>query len=202
VPMLMRGREPVATPAAAPTPAPVAAPAAPPPAATPPPAAAAPPAPPPAPAAPVITAGEQQLWDKAVEAKTRQGFQSYLLSYPNGAYAQRARDTLLTCRQETREVWKPGPAIANQMVRGVGDTASGMTQAQACAKAKSDIQSQAKLMCETIVTNGGFRNAKWTVTDTDCQCKAANPRVTVCIADLPYSCLWEMKVTEHLEICG
>jgi hypothetical protein len=163
---------------------------------------AAPPAAPASPPAPTISPGEQQLWDKAMEEKSRQGFQSYLLSYPNGAFAQRARDILLTCRTETQEVWKPGPAIANQMVRGVGDTSKGLTPAQACAKAKSDIQSQAKLMCETIVTNGGFRNAKWTVKDTDCNCKQTSPAVTVCIADLPYSCLWEQKMVERLEICG
>ena len=189
IPMLMRGKEP-ATPTT-----PVAIP----PAAAPPPAASAPPA---TPAPPVITAGEQQLWDRAVADKTRQGFQTYLVSYPNGAYAQRARDTLLTCRTETNEVWKPGPDVANQMLRGVGDTASGMSRDQACAKAKSDVQDQAKLICQTIVTNGGYRNAKWTVSDTACDCKSPNNKVTVCIADLPYSCRWEMKVTERVEICG
>ena len=52
-------------------------------------------------------------------AKTCQAFQTYLDSYPNGAYAQKGADALLTCRTETNEVWKPGPDVANQMVRGV-----------------------------------------------------------------------------------
>ena len=167
----------------------------------------------PAPTAPVVTTpaipspapvsvGEQQLWDKALSEKTRQGFQSYLVAYPNGAYAQRARDILLTCRTETRESWKPGPAIANQMVRGVGDTGGGMTPIQACAKAKADVHSQAKSMCETIVHNGGYRNARWVVTDRDCDCQRPNDKVTICIADLPSSCLWEMKVAEQVDICG
>jgi hypothetical protein len=159
----------------------------------------------PVPAAPVPpqpSAGEQALWDRAVEGKTRQGFQSYLLSYPNGAYAQRARDVLLTCRTETRESWKPGPDVANQMLRGVADTAKGMTPIQACTKAKADVHSQAKLYCETITVNGGYRNAKWTVTDRDCDCQKPNDRITVCIADLPYSCRWEMKVPETVDVCG
>jgi hypothetical protein len=151
-----------------------------------------------------ISEGEQKLWDRAVEEKTRQGFQTYLVSYPNGAYAQRARDVLLTCRTETKEVWKPGPDVANQMVRGVsgGPLSSGVTAEQHCKQAKADIYSRAKLMCETIVTNGGYRNAKWTVTDAPCDCKQPNNVVMNCIADLAYSCRWEMRVTERNEICG
>jgi hypothetical protein len=153
---------------------------------------------------PKIAEAEQKLWDRAVAEKTRQGFQTYLVSYPNGAYAQRARDTLLTCRTETNEVWKPGPDVANQMVRGVsgGPLSSGVTAEQHCAKAKSDVHSRAKLMCETIVTNGGYRNAKWTVADAPCDCQRPNSVVMTCIADLAYSCRWEMRVTERTEICG
>lgn len=167
--------------------------------APPPPAAApAPPAPPP------ISPGEQQLWDQAVAGKARPGFQSYLLAYPNGAYAQRARDILLTCRSEMRESWKPGPDVANQMVRGVAGSSPSapLTEEQACAKAKSDVRAQAKLMCETITTNGGYRNARWTVGDAPCDCQRPNPKVMTCIADLAYSCRWEMKVAEHVETCG
>ena len=151
-----------------------------------------------------ISDSEQKLWDRALAEKTRQAFQTYLISYPNGAYAQRARDTLLTCRTETAEVWKPGPDVANQMVRGVsgGPLSSGVTADQHCAKAKSDVQARAKLMCETIVTNGGYRNAKWTVKDAPCDCQQPNSAVMTCIADLPYSCRWEMRVTERTEICG
>lgn len=180
------GRQPsVATPHSQPAAPPVAAPAA-----------------PPTPPTPQITENEQKLWDQAFEAKTRQGFQTYLVSYPNGAYAQRARDILLTCRSEQREGWKPGPDVANQMLRGVGDTTSGLSQPQACQKAKDDVHAMAKRLCEIIVTNGGYRNAKWSVAEKDCECNSPNPRVTICIADLPYSCRWEMKVSERVEICG
>ena len=148
--------------------------------------------------------GEQQLWDRATAEKSRQAFQTYLISYPDGVYAQRARDTLLTCRTETKEVWKPGPDVANQMVRGVsgGALSSGVTAEQHCKQAKADVHSRAKLMCETIVTNGGYRNAKWTVADSPCDCKQPNNVVMNCIADLAYSCRWEMRVTERTEICG
>jgi hypothetical protein len=150
------------------------------------------------------TAGEQRLWDKALEEKSRQAFQTYLVSYPSGAYANRARDALLTCRTETKEVWKAGPDLANQMVRGVasGTQPGGPTQDQLCSKAKDDVRGRAKLMCETIVTNGGYRNAQWIVGDAPCDCQRPNNVVVNCIADLAYSCRWEMKVTERTEICG
>jgi hypothetical protein len=111
---------------------------------------------------------------------------------------------LLTCRTETAEVWKPGPDVANQMVRGVsgGALSSGVTAEQHCKQAKSDVHARAKLMCETIVTNGGYRNAKWTVADSPCDCQRPNNVVMTCIADLAYSCRWEMRVTERTEICG
>ena len=154
--------------------------------------------------APQIADGEQRMWDQAQAEKSRQAFQSYLVGYPNGAYAQRARDALLLCRTETHEVWKPGPDVANQMVRGVsgGPRSSGMTAEQHCAKAKDEVRARAKLMCETIVTNGGYRNAKWTVADAPCDCQRPNDVVMNCIADLAYSCRWEMKVTERTETCG
>src|SRR5262245_24150602 len=151
-----------------------------------------------------VTENEQRLWDRAVTEKSRPAFQAYLVSYPNGAYANRARDALLTCRTETNEVWKAGPDIANQMVRGVsgGPLSSGITAEQHCAKAKEDVRARAKLMCETIVTNGGYRNAQWTVGDAPCNCERPNNVVMNCIADLAYSCRWEQKVTERTEICG
>lgn len=185
-PMLMSSRTPTipSVPIAAPTASPAV------------------PQPPAPPAPPIVAPGEQALWDKAMDEKTRAAFQSYLLSYPNGAYAQRARDILLTCRTETRESWKDGPAVANQMLRGVGDTSGGMSPIQACQKAKTDVRNLARNLCETITHNGGYRNPRWTVHDKDCDCDSPNPRVTICKADLAYSCMWEMKVQERLEMCG
>ena len=153
-------------------------------------------------AAPQITDGEQKLWDKAAEEKTRQGFQSYLLAYPNGAYAQRARDTLLTCRTETHESWKPTPIAANQTARGVGDTSKGITAEQACAKAKADVRTQAKQICDSITSNVAYRNPELTFTDVPCACSKTSATITVCVADVPYSCRWEVKMPERVEICG
>jgi len=166
------------------------------------------PSPPPAPgaptpAAPAADGAEQKLWDLATTSKKRGDFQSYLLAYPNGAYVNRARDILLTCRTETRETWKETPFPANQAVRGVGSIPeSGKTKAAACAAAKEMAKKQAKANCDAIASGGGYRSPQWTVDDRDCACQEASPLVTICIVDSPATCRWEAKIPEQVEICG
>lgn len=155
-----------------------------------------------APAGP-IEATEQKLWDQAMSTKKRADFQSYLLAYPNGAFTSRARDILLTCRTETREVWKESPFPSNQAVRGVGSVPNdGKTQAQACAAAKAMARTQAERNCKAIADGGSYRNPQWTYDDRDCSCEQTSPIVTVCIVDAPASCRWEAKIPEQVEICG
>lgn len=156
-----------------------------------------------APVPPAHSAQEQALWDAALAAKTRPAFQSYLIAYPAGAYSDKARDALLTCRSITRTVWRPTPIASNQGVRGVGSTpADGANVAQACAAAKRMANAQAKLNCEAIAGNPGYRNPKWNVRDADCSCNASSDTVTVCVADFAASCEWESQIPETVEICG
>jgi len=158
-----------------------------------------------APSAPAgqIEATEQKLWDQAMGTKKRADFQSYLLAYPNGAYTSRARDILLTCRTETREVWKETPFPANQAVRGVASVPNdGKTQAQACAAAKAMARAQSETNCKAIANGGGYRNPQWTYDDRDCSCEQTSPVSTVCIVDAPASCRWEAKIPEQVETCG
>jgi len=39
--------------------------------------------------------------------------------------------------------------------------------------------------------HGGVRNAQWTLADRACDCEQTSTAVTVCIADLAYSCVWD-----------
>jgi hypothetical protein len=151
----------------------------------------------------VADATEKKLWDKAMETKRREDFQSYLLAYPTGAFTSRARDILLTCRSETRETWKESPVPSNQAVRGVGSVPNdGKTKVQACAAAKAMARKQAEANCSAIANGGGYRNPQWTYDDRDCSCEETSPVATVCIVDAPASCRWEAKIPEQVEICG
>lgn len=152
---------------------------------------------------PATSAQEQALWDKAQTEKSRFAFQSYLIAYPAGQFAGRARDALLTCHTTTQSVWRPTPIASNQAVRGVGSTPNdGTTSAQACAAAKRMANAQAKLNCEAIAGNPGYRNPKWKVRDADCSCNPSGDTVIVCVADFAASCEWESQVQESVEICG
>lgn len=152
-----------------------------------------------APGAP--SAQETAFWDKAMAEKTRQNFQTYLLSYPNGFYAQRARDVLLTCRQEQREVWKAPALPAGQMIRAGSDRSDYPTQAAACAAAKKESAAQFKRTCDAFGANPGSRNPQLTIKEAPCDCKQ-NPSGWFCFTDASYSCTWEMKSVDYVDVCG
>ena len=152
---------------------------------------------------PAISAQEQALWNTAQTEKSRFAFQSYLIAYPAGQFADRARDALLTCHTTTQNVWRPTPIASNQAVRGVGSTPiDGTTIAQACSAAKRMANAQAKTNCEAIAGNPGYRNPKWDVRDADCSCNPSGDKVIVCVADFAATCEWENQVQESIEICG
>lgn len=159
--------------------------------------AAAPPSALPAPGAPA-SAAEQTLWDQALAAKTRQAFQNYLVLYPSGSFAARARDVLLTCRTEMRDVWQPGRV--GQLIRGVNATVA-PTEAAACRAAREDARANGERACRGITANDGYRNGQVTFTDAPCTCQQVSGGY-VCHADPAYSCTWEMRSKQQVEVCG
>ncbi len=149
------------------------------------------------------TPQEQALWDKALAEKSRGAFVAYLTAFPEGAFANRARDALLTCRTEKTELWKEQTGFGNAIVRGVASTYdNGPTKVEACAAAKADARKSGKYQCEVFTKNPGYRNAQVSIGDRDCQCVEASPVVTNCVADLPLSCKLDVLTTELTEICG
>lgn len=150
------------------------------------------------PAAGAANASEQSAWDQALAAQTRQAFQNYLVLYPDGAYASRARDVLLTCRMETREVWQPGRI--GQVIRGVNTTAA-TTEAAACQVARDSARANGERACRGIAANDGYRNGEVSFTDAPCTCQQT-PGGYICYADPAYSCSWEMRTQQQVEICG
>ncbi len=143
-------------------------------------------------------AAEQAAWNQAIASKTRQDFQSYLVVYPNGAYAGRVRDILLTCRTETREVWQPGRV--GQVIRGVNATPA-PTEAAACQAARESARTNGERACRGIAANDGYRNGQVSFTESPCSCQQT-PGGFFCSADPAYSCSWEMRTQEQAEICG
>jgi hypothetical protein len=150
----------------------------------------------PAPAA--ASPEDDRLFAAAQAARTKQAFQDYLISYPNGAHADRVRNILLTCRSEQREAWEPGGSA--QPVRGVS-TESDLTRDQACATASTMATRQATTNCRAITGNVGFRNGRPSVQSATCDCTLASYG-WACTIDMPARCDWEQRMPQVVEVCG
>lgn len=148
----------------------------------------------------VASATEQAAWDQATDAKTRQAFQSYLVAYPNGAFAQRARDVLLTCRTENRETWTE--QRTGQILRGVNAELA-PTQAGACAIARRVANENWDRTCRAMSANNpaNARNTRTSSIEAACDCRET-PGGWYCLTDPSFTCTWEMRSEQPSEICG
>jgi hypothetical protein len=158
--------------------------------------------PPPSASAPApgpASADDDRLFQAAREARTKQAFQDYLISYPNGAHAQRVREILLTCRSEQREIWQPNSTA--QPTRGLS-TESDLTRDQACAAASTMANRQATVNCQAIAGNNvGYRNGRPSVQSATCDCTLASYG-WACTIDMPARCDWEQRMPQVVEVCG
>jgi len=143
---------------------------------------------------------EQALWDEAMAAKTREKFQAFLVTFPNGFYAARARETLLTCRSELRETW--ASQTTGQMLRGVNMEPAASEQA-GCAAAHLMAEQTGERTCRAFVANNpaNARNAQLRMQDGPCNC-TQTPGGYSCIADPSFTCTWEMRSQAPIDICG
>lgn len=145
------------------------------------------------------SAQDQAMWDQAMAAKTRTAFQSYLVSFPNGAYAARARDVLLTCRTEQREVWEQ--KMVAQVYRGVNEALQ-PTERQACTIAGQMARATAERACRAIAGNPGYRNPRVDLAaEGPCECQPT-PGGAFCTADPTFRCSFEQATTQQVETCG
>jgi hypothetical protein len=152
----------------------------------------------PSPAPAAASPEDDRLFAAAQAARTKQAFQDYLISYPNGAHADRVRNILLACRSEQREAWEPGGT--GQPARGLS-TESDLTRDQACAAASTMANRQAALNCRTLTGSGQFRNGRVSVQPATCDCTQASYGWS-CTIDLPARCDWEQRMPQVVEVCG
>lgn len=151
-------------------------------------------------AAAAPNATEQAAWERALQTRTRQDLQSYLIAYPTGAYSNRARDMLLTCRTELRDVWTE--QRIGQVLRGVNaDLAP--SEAAACAAARAFVDATAERTCRAFETNRPehARNARHTLGEAPCDCRQT-PGGWFCTTDPSFNCTYEERRPEQGEICG
>lgn len=155
------------------------------------------------------TEAEEQMFQKAVESRLKSDYLDYLRAYGQGFYAEQVRnDVLPFCAFEQHDVWKPNSV--QQALRGVShDTSIGSqdkkfaSQKDACDAAKQSVEGLAERACRLIATNSQGRNGQHSLEWQDCDCSYLEAGETwMCSVDPTYSCSWEMKSFENVEVCG
>lgn len=161
---------------------------------------------------------EQAVFAKAQASTLRDDYLDYLRIYPQGAYADKIRDTILPfCEGEKREYWgqmtTKVDGSSGQTLRGVAhggigtevgsDSLKFATREAACTAAKADVENTANTTCQAFVRDERSRNAKHTlIWPDDCDCEYLEAGETwMCSVDPQFVCDWETLTFEFIQVC-
>ena len=164
------------------------------------------------------TEAEEALFTKAQESTLRTDYLDYLRIYPQGAYANKIRETILPfCESEERKTWKMMSTDVNgssgQALRGVSTGRVGIavgsdsiihaTEQEACEAAKADVENTAKISCQVFERDNNSRNSVHTLIWPDkCDCEYLEAGETwICSVDPQFVCDWETLTPEFVEVC-
>ncbi|MCI4643836.1 MAG: toll/interleukin-1 receptor domain-containing protein [Hyphomonadaceae bacterium] len=150
---------------------------------------------------------EEAMFLKAQGSALKTDYQDVLRSFPQGYYARRIREEIFPlCRNEQREIW--ARQQTGQMLRGVttlenaaGEAITYASADEACASAKSNVEYDANRYCNGFTASADARNPEVAMTWVDCVCEEAGGSWW-CLVDPTYSCVWEYKSFEFVEVCG
>lgn len=153
------------------------------------------------------TEGEEALFQKARESRLKSDYQDVLRTFPQGYYARQIREEILPiCESEQREIW--ARQQTGQALRGVttlsnaaGESIAYTSADEACASAKQNVEYDATRYCNGFAASGDARNAEVAMTWVDCVCEDTGGSWW-CQVDPTYSCTWEVKSFEFVEVCG
>ena len=164
----------------------------------------------PAPSGPSApTEGEEAMYQAASETRLKADWQDFLRSFPNGYYASQVREQILPlCAGEMRPVWREPPVTPGQMFRAAspsedmaGNDVSYSTRGAACEAAQADWERSADSYCRAFATSMETRNVELGTTLADCECQEIQGN-WFCYTDSTYSCRYEMKTEQYVEVCG
>ena len=151
---------------------------------------------------------EEAMYRKAAESQLKTEYQDYLRSYPEGHYARKIREQVLTlCKGEMRPVWEAMEPFG-QWQRAVsdheapnGDPVKWSNQTAACENAKSNFKTQVDAQCRNIASASRGRNIELNIEWVDCECKFVVDSWW-CQNDSTYACSFEREMDKYVEICG
>ncbi len=149
---------------------------------------------------------ERAMFEKAQSSALKADYLDYLRAYNQGYYADKIRNEVLPfCSFQQKDKWVP--QSVQQTLRGVSSgTEVGNedkvfeTEVAACEAAKADVSKRAEQTCRLIVNNSSGRNPNMQLEWNPCDCKFVVDS-WICSVDPVYSCAWELKSFENIEIC-
>jgi TIR domain len=142
---------------------------------------------------------ESAMFDKAKASRLKADYLDYLRVYPNGAFAEQVRNSVLPfCKQEKEDYWAEqttGQNIAGSVDKGYA------TQAAACSAARETAKIYSDTACDALGAGINSRNPKLTVKDGDCRCEQIGDGTWICNTMSAFSCTWEMATFRFIDVC-
>lgn len=159
------------------------------------------------PAAP--SEAEEAMFQQAQESRLKTDYQDFLRSFPQGYYARQVREEILPlCGSEMRDVWREPSVTPGQMFRAIspmedmaGNPVTYDNQEAACTAAQEAWMNDADKYCRAFATSMETRNAQLGTTLDDCDCQDVQGNWW-CLTDSTYTCRYEVKTQEYVEVCG
>ena len=149
------------------------------------------------------------MFRKAQESTLKTDYQDIIRSFPQGFYARRVREEILpTCTGDMRDVWREPQLPPGQMFRAIsptedlaGNTLTYDTEEAACTAAQEAWSRDADRYCRAFTGSMETRNTRLGTTLADCECQDVQGNWW-CLTDSTYTCRYEMKTQEYVEVCG
>lgn len=156
---------------------------------------------------------EQAMFDKAQESTLKADYLDYLKVYSQGAFAKQIREEILPfCSYEQKDKWITQKA--GQVLRGTSSDGyfeddpdnpnqTFFNREDACKRSQENFDVYVDRLCKRFASNPDTtRNPVVSVIHAEkCDCQKNVDNTWFCFTDSNYSCSWETKSFENIEVC-
>ncbi len=157
---------------------------------------------------------EQAMYDAATESRLKTDYLDYLRAYGTGVYADTVRnDVLPFCGLEQRDKWitqKAGQVLRGTSMDGYYEddpnnpNQTFLDRPSACLRAQQNFEVYVDRLCGRFAADPvSTRNPELSfIHADDCDCQKNVDDTWFCFTDSNYSCSWETKSIENIEVCN
>ncbi len=162
---------------------------------------------------PPPSSAETSLFEQAQTSTLKTDYLDYLKVYPQGAFADKIRDEILPfCSYEQKDKWITQKA--GQVLRGTSSDGyfevdpdnpnqTFFNRDDACKRSQENFDVYVDRLCKRFASNPDTtRNPVVSVIHAEkCDCQKNVDDTWFCFTDSNYSCSWETKSFENIEVC-